>query len=220
MKRPMWLISTFAAVFVTACVQIETKTLSDDRVPNGYACTSSFACESGQCLLLEGNAQRKAGICTTTCRTDAQCVSDERCYISTSGGFCLKTCGQGATCADGFVCTGHEPSLCFVEPSHDGGTSCASAVYGSCQNAARTECVEKAGASDADRTRDETACRATSGSIWSDGPCPLLDLVAGCRQGCSPGNQVTWYYKSGPYASVGDVEALCRAAGLTAVSAP
>ncbi len=93
-------------------------------------------------------------------------------------------------------------------------------MYGSCQNSARTECSERAGVADADRVKDEAVCTATSGAIWSDGPCPLLDLVGGCRQGCTPSNETTWYYKSGPYASRADVDVQCRALGFTAVAPP
>ncbi len=216
MKSATW----FIAALVTGCIQIETKGTSRDPLPNGYACSSPWSCESATCAILSANAQHKPGICTTSCRTDRQCASDERCVLSGNGGFCLKTCSQSASCVDGFVCTGHEPSLCYVEPQADGGTSCSTSVYGSCQNATRTECVEKSGVSDADRARDEAACKAALGSVWSDGPCPLLDLIAGCREGCSPSNQVTWYYASGPYGTVSDVEAHCRATGLTAVSSP
>jgi hypothetical protein len=215
--RPMVLVIPLC---LAACM-IETTAAEGER-PIGYACQSAWSCERGQCLLLGDNAQNKVGICTSSCRNDSQCGADERCYASSNGGgrYCLKACTQSSACADGFVCTGHDPSVCFVEPRVDGAGACATSVYGSCQNSARTECSERAGVADADRAKDEAACTASPGAIWSDGPCPLLELVGGCRQGCTPSNQTTWYYGGGPYASRAAVDAHCRASGLTAVAPP
>ncbi len=217
MRRTALLI----VVGVTSCIQLDTTRREGDK-SNGYACNDAWSCESGQCLALGENTQNKPGICVSTCRRDTQCANDERCATSPGGSssYCLKACTHSTACADGFVCTGHEPSVCFVEPKATSGGSCARSVYGSCQSSSRTECSEKAGVSDADRANDEAACTATAGAIWSDGPCPLLDLVGGCRQGCTPTNQVTWYYQGGPYASRSDVDAHCRVVGLSTVASP
>jgi hypothetical protein len=188
------------------------------RRPDGSECSVPTHCASGTCLLFRENKQRKTGMCTTECTSDLSCGQGAICVVTQLGGLCMRLCNTNLDCKDGFVCTTGRGAqrVCGVEPVNSGPVDpdgCTTEVYGSCIRRSKGECVEKGGVDASQLEGDKKECEAADpNNIWSDGPCPLLDLVGGCRQGCDRPATV-WYYASGPYATAEDVEKACTAAG-------
>lgn len=196
------------------------------RGPLFSACATASSCESGTCLTFRPNKQGTAGVCTQECVTVLDCPSGSVCAATNVGSICLRSCSAVAPCAAGFACVYVDAAhrACGVEPGTplDGG-ECNQDVRGSCFRPGLRECHERAGESDATLASDKAACRADVAAIWSDGPCPILDNLGGCRRGCAE-PETTWYYgpaedgTQGKLRNAEEVRQSCSANSLTYVT--
>ncbi len=101
------------------CAEVEARCTTEDPQP---VCTGSLAsgaferecagatneaaltCAGLVCISLKSNAQHKAGQCSASCVTDAECGSAGVCLAVLDGHYCFGGCGDGDPCEGGFAC--------------------------------------------------------------------------------------------------------------------
>jgi hypothetical protein len=114
----------------------------------GQLCSNASTCASHFCLLLSANAQDASGLCSTACRSNADCGEKGLCVpepVEHDGGLgdagaCFPSCSASSDCASGTPCIWQLPfdaGICQPLPT----TFCDDiAASGECQQCLGKHC--------------------------------------------------------------------------------
>jgi len=75
-------------------------------------------CAGFTCVTLQSNVQKKKGMCSLVCSTDATCGPRGICVSAGAGNVCMTPCTTDADCHNGFVCVAPDTSgrkACLVD---------------------------------------------------------------------------------------------------------